>query len=200
VVWHGVGLTLAASQPTVPVGGASTLTATTSQDIGPSPFWTEIFDVTTGTRIAVCGFGTTCSVTVSQSVATTHEYIAYVSNYSTAFPPPGIQATSALSFVTWSNLGWRVSLSAPAYTYGTENVTATVNGDVGPTPYYIEIFDENGTRLATCGSGTSCTVTFSPSYYGSNLVAFVTTYSTAFPPSGVVASSNEVTTYLRPIP
>ena len=91
VVWHGVSLALAASQATVPVGAASTLTATTSQDIGPSPFWTEIFDVTTGARIAVCGYGTMCSATVSQTAATTHEYIAYLSGNSTAYPPPGIQ-------------------------------------------------------------------------------------------------------------
>jgi hypothetical protein len=200
VVWHGVSLTLAASQATVPVGAASTLTATTSQDIGPSPFWTEIFDVTTGTRIAVCGYGTVCSATVSQAAATTHSYIAYLSADSTAYPPPGIQETSLLSFVTWSNLGWRVSLSAPAGTFGSETVTATANGDVGPTPYYIEIFNETGTRLAACGSGSTCSVTFTPSYAGSNLVAFISGASTVLPPSSIVASSNVVTSYLRIIP
>jgi hypothetical protein len=200
VVWHGVSLTLAASQATVPVGAASTLTAATSQDIGPSPFWTAIYDVTTGTRIAVCGYGTMCSATVSQAVATTHEYIAYLSGNSTAYPPPGIQETSLLSFVTWSGLGWRVSLSAPAVTFGSETVTATANGDVGPTPYYIEIFNETGTRLAACGSGSTCSVTFTPSYAGSNLVAFISGYSTAFPPSAIVASSSVITSYLRIIP
>jgi hypothetical protein len=200
VVWHGVSLTLAASQATVPVGTASTLTATTSQDIGPSPFWTGIYDVTTGTRIAVCGYGTTCSAAVSQAAATTHEYIAYLAGNSTAYPPPGIQQTSLLGFVTWSGLRWQVSLSAPAVTFGSETVTATANGDVGPTPYYIEIFNETGTRLAACGYGSTCSVTFTPSYAGSNLVAFISGYSTSFPPSAIVASSNVITSYLRIIP
>jgi hypothetical protein len=200
VVWHGVSLTLAASQPTVPVGASSTLTAATSQDIGPSPFWIEIFDVTTGTRAAVCGYGTSCSATVSQAAAATHEYVAYLSANSAAYPPPSIQETSLLSLITWSNLGWRVSLSAPAGTYGSETVTASTNANVGPTPYYIEIFNETGALLAVCGSGTSCSATFTPSYAGSNLVAFVTSYSTAFPPAGIVASSNVATTYLRIIP
>jgi hypothetical protein len=200
VVWHGVSLTLGASHPTVPVGASSTLTATTSEDIGPSPFWTEIFDVTTGTRVAVCGYGTTCSATVSQAAAATHEYVAYLSANSAAYPPPSIQETSLLSFITWSNLGWRVSLSAPSGTYGSETVTATTNANVGPTPYYIEIFNETGVLLAVCGSGTSCSATFTPSYAGSDLVAFVTSYSTAFPPAGIVASSNVATTYLRIIP
>ncbi len=200
VVWHGVSLTLAASQPTVPVGAVSTLTATTSQDIGPSPFWTEIYDMTTGTRVTDCGYGTSCSVSVSQAAATTHEYVAYLSDLSTAYPPPGIQETSPFSFITWSNLGWRVSLSAPVATYGSETVTATTDGNVGPTPYYIEIFNETGTRLGVCGVGSTCSVTFTPSYAGSNLVAFVSAYSTALPPASTVASSNVVTSYLRIIP
>jgi hypothetical protein len=201
VVWQGVYLSLSASPTTVPVGTGATLTATTSADIGPSPFWTEIYDVTTGTRVAVCGYGTSCSTTVSQGAATTHEYIAYLSNYAAAFPPPGIQETSRVSFITWSGLGWRVSLSAPSATYGSETVTAYANGNVGPTPYYIEIFNEStGTRLAECGWGSACSVTFTPSYSGSNLVAFISGYAAAFPPAGIVASSNVDTSYLRIIP
>jgi hypothetical protein len=86
VLWTGVSLSLSASPTTVPVGTATTLTAITSADIGPSPFWTEIYDATTQTRLVTCGYGTSCSATVSQSVATTHEYIAYLSNDSTAYP------------------------------------------------------------------------------------------------------------------
>jgi hypothetical protein len=43
-------------------------------------------------------------------------------------------------------------------------------------------------------------VTFTPSYSGSDLVAFISGYSTAFPPTGIVASSNVATSYLRIIP
>lgn len=200
VTWHGVLVTLV-PVPAVPAivrpGDPVELTATTSQDIGPSPFWTEIFDMTAGTQVAVCGSGTTCSVPVSQTTATTHEYIAYVSDDSTAYPPPGIQATSQSVFVTWSNLGWQVSLSAPSGTFSTETVTATANGDVGSTTYYIEIFDEDGTPLAICATGSTCSVTFAPALQGSHLVAFISAYDTAFPPAGIVASSNEVTTYLQ---
>ena len=197
VVWHGVSLSLSASPTTLPVGSATTLTATTSSDIGPSPFWTEIFDATTHLRVAVCGWGTSCSTAVSQGAATTHQYIAYLSSNTAAYPPGSIQATSLSSFVTWSNLGWRVSLGAPSVTFGSETVTATANGNVGPTPYYIEIFDETGIRLTECPSGSSCSVSFTPSFGGSHLVAFISGYSTVLPPAGIVASSNVVTSYLR---
>jgi len=145
----------------------------------------------------VCGWGTSCSTAVSQGAATTHQYIAYLSSNTAAFPPGSIQEISTSSFVTWDNLGWRVSLSAPAITFGSETVTATANGNVGPTPYYIEIFDETGTRLTECPSGSSCSVSFTPSFAGSHLVAFISSYSTVLPPAGIVASSNVVTSYLR---
>jgi hypothetical protein len=75
-----------------------------------------------------------------------------------------------------------------------------VSGNVGPTPYYIEIFNETGTRLAVCGSGSTCSATFTPSYAGSNLVAFISGNSAAFPPPAIVASSSVITSYLRIIP
>jgi hypothetical protein len=198
VVWQGVNLSLSASPTTVPIGAATTLTATTSTNIGPSPFWTEIFDATTQTRVGVCGSGTSCSATVSESAATTHEFVAYLSNFSVAYPPAGIQKTSLINFVTWSNTGWRVSLSAPSASYGNVTATATANSNVGPTPYYIDIFNAStGALVAACGVGTTCSTTFSPGYSGTSLVAFIAYDSPAFPPAGTVASSNVTTSYLR---
>jgi hypothetical protein len=198
VVWQGVNLSLSASPTTVPIGAATTLTATTSTNIGPSPFWTEIYDATTQIRVGVCGSGTSCSATVSETAATTHEFVAYLSYFSTAYPPSGIQKTSLINFVTWSNTGWRVSLSAPSASYGNVTATATANGNVGPTPYYIDIFNAStGALVAACGVGTTCSTTFSPGYSGTSLVAFIGYDSPAFPPAGTVAASNVTTSYLR---
>ena len=36
-------------------------------------------------------------------------------------------------------------------------LTATVNRDVGPTPYFIRIYEGNSV-IRSCGSGTSCSV------------------------------------------
>ena len=198
VVWQGVNLSLSASPTTVPIGAATTLTATTSTNIGPSPFWTEIYDATTQTRVGVCGSGTSCSATVSENAATTHEFVAYLSYFSAAYPPSGIQKTSLINFVTWSNTGWRASLSAPSASFGNVTATATANGNVGPTPYYIDIFNANtGVLVAACGVGTTCSATFSPGYSGTSLVAFIAYDSPTFPPAGTVASSNVTTSYQR---
>src|SRR3954464_8353149 len=44
-------LDLAASANYVLVGGSATLTATYSTDVGPTPYYIEIFDHTTGTMV-----------------------------------------------------------------------------------------------------------------------------------------------------
>jgi hypothetical protein len=193
VDWQGVGVSLTADPTTVSVNGVTTLTATTTTDIGPSPFYIEIYDATMWTRLTACGFGTSCSVPVSEPVAATHVFFAYVSNYSTAVPPTGVQATSNANYVTWASSGWQVVLSAnPQVTAWATTVTAVASGDVGPTPYYIEIFSEDGTLLADCAYGSTCSLTYAPSYGGVHLVAFVSSYSAFLPPRNIQATSNVV--------
>jgi hypothetical protein len=182
--------------PTTLAGGYTTLTATTTADVGPTPYYIEIFDATAGDLLAVCGVGTSCSASTTLIFAgLTHSYVAYVSAYSTAFPPPDIQSISAVSYVTWAETGWQVSLSAnPTYTNGSTTLTATANHDVGPTPYYIEIFNENGTLIHECPSGSTCSVSYSPppNKIFQHLIAFVSSYGTSLPPGNIQASSNEV--------
>jgi len=193
VNWHGAQLALSASPTTLAVGGTATVTATTALDVGPSPFYIEIFDATSGTLLRQCGAGTSCSTQVSQPGATTHAYRAFLSKSSATFPPAGLIETSSTSFVTWSNNGWHLSLSQPPVSVNSPvTVTATSSVDVGPTPYYIEIFNENGTRLRVCGSGTTCTVTFWPTQMTTYLVAFISSYSASLPPAMAQATSNVV--------
>jgi len=55
------------------------VTATTTADVGPSPFYIEIFDTTTATLVKACGLGTSCAAPVSQAAASTHAYQAFLS-------------------------------------------------------------------------------------------------------------------------
>jgi len=202
VTWMSLGtLTLSASPTTLGVGGTTTLTAVNTVNVTPTPFYIEIFDATTGARLVSCPFGTVCSTTTSQAVATTHKFIAYTS-YNTA-PATNIQNTSNPSYVTWTPGGYRLSLTATGTTLGHANVTAYSNINVGPTPYYIEIFNlRTGAFVTACGSGTSCTAYNVALSYGRNdFVAFTSSYSTTLPPANIQASSNIATQYFfLPIP
>lgn len=177
VVWQGISVSLSASPTTLPVGDATTLTAIASADVSLTPFYIDIFDVTNGKVQSVrnCTYSSSCSVTISQSSATAEEYVAYVATSSTAYPPTGIQATSLPAFVTWSDLGWNVSLSAPASTYGTAVVTATANQNVGS--YDIDIFELSPVSeqlLAKCTNTATCSANVTPAQ-GSpvSVVAFI---------------------------
>lgn len=201
ILWHGVNVGLTVSNSTLPLNVSTTLTATTSSDVGPSPFWTEIFDVTAGTRLQVCGTGTTCSITTSQAVATTHKFVAYVSLNSTTLPPANTIATSIPAYVTWTAGTYRVSLSGVISSYGHETLTATANQNVGPTPYWIEIYNlDTGARLTACGTGTTCSITTAMQIGANHYIAFVSSYSTTLPPLNTQASSKVVTGVFRPIP
>jgi hypothetical protein len=196
VTWQNVTVTLVDSPSTVPDGGFTELQADASADVGPSPFYIYIFDAKTGFQIAMCPTGNVCpgngEIGYRSLGDGTKEFVAYVAGYSTSFPPPNIQSTS-YGFTTWTSSTWNVSLSGPtAVTHGNSaTYTATANSDVGPTPYYIEIFDATtGTRLWVCGIGTTCSVSFQPNDAGDDLVAFVSSLSTALPPANTLASSS----------
>lgn len=192
VTWRPFNVNVAASPTTQNIGGNSLITATSNADVGPTPYYIEVFDMTNGARLGYCGSGTTCAFNTSQSIATTHQFAAYISPYTTSIPSSGVQAVSGRSLVTWANTGYRVSLTAPAFTFGNSaTATATSNINVGPTPYWIQIFNQNtGARIAVCGSGTTCSATFTPAIGGTNLVAFVSSYSTTYLPGNIQASSN----------
>ena len=75
-------------------------------------------------------------------------------------------------------------------------LTATANTDVGPTPYYITIYDETtGAELAVCGTGITCSATVSESSTGSQqFEAFIGDDVTGTGhPGFVLVSSNQVT-------
>jgi hypothetical protein len=192
---------LSASQTTLPVGQATTLTAGSEFNVEHTPYFIQIFDVTTGTRVGTpCGQGFDCSATVSQNVATTHEFIAYVAQNGISNPPPSAQGSSVPTFVTWTNSPYQLSLSGPATIgFGAITVTATLTSggaQLGNSPYYIEIFDETTGKLLNpvtgCGSLPTCSVSFQPNQGGDWLVAFVAPATSVFPPNlaGIQASSN----------
>ena len=133
----------------------TTLTATANQNITPTAYYISIYDATANRYIKVCGTGTTCSESVTYLYATTHVYRAYISSYPTTNPPSSQQAVSLNVTVKWR--GMSVSLAANPTTTAVSSsslVTATASTDVGPTPFYIRIFDATTGRHVLWHTGT----------------------------------------------
>ena len=200
---------LSASPPTLPVGQSATLTATAGADVGPTPWFIDIYDMTAGTLLRACGFGTTCSVNVAEGLETTHAFAAYVGAPSPAPPPSVVQGTSNTAFVSWTNSGIRVTLAGPEIVNvqqdGPGTYTATTNVDVetiSPSvPAVLIIYDETtGSMIGFTSVGHTYSVKVTPSESGDYLVAFVEHYiqvqSQFYPPQlyTVIASSNVLLT------
>jgi hypothetical protein len=185
---------LVASPASLAPGGATTLTATSNQDVGPTPWFIEIFDSTTGAFVVECGSGSTCAASVAQSGSTIQSYVAYVSGFGTANPPAAIQATSGLVLVSWLS----VTLSAGQTVFlpgGDAALTATASLDVGPTPFFIEIFDlGSGTLVAECGFGATCTTIVSPQVSAvRTYIAYISGFGTTLPPPNIRSQTPGVT-------
>ena len=197
---------LSASPPTLPVDQSTTLTATTGADVGPTPWYIDIYDITANKLLRACGSGTTCSVNVTEGMETTHAFVAYVGAPSPIPPPSDLQGTSNTAFVTWTNSGIRVILTGPEIVNvgqdGPGTYTATTNVNVGPIPdAVLIIYDETTASMITFTSvGNTVSAQITPSESGDYLVAFVEYYiqvqSQFYPPQlySVIASSNVLLT------
>src|SRR5260370_477082 len=154
VSWFTVSIS--ANPTLLAPGGTTTLTATASQDVGPTPYYLEIFDHTTGAFLVACATGISCSTSVSQSAATTQNFIAYLSSYSTSHPPSSQRATSNVVAVTWCSV--TLTESGTVLSNGqTLTLTATANFNVSGTPYWVEIFDQGNTYVNACGNASGTT-------------------------------------------
>lgn len=128
--------------------------------------------------------------------------IGATSNAHNTFSAP-VASKSLSTNVIRPAIAWTVSLTASSndlWPGQSSTLTATANQNVGPTPYYIEIYNlDTGTRLTECPTGTTCSVT--TALNGTNhFAAFISSLSTSLPPLNTQATSNELTSYLRIIP
>jgi hypothetical protein len=182
VDWHGAGVRMTETAPTVPVGGTITLTAITDYDIGTSPFFVEIYDITAATILTRCGVGTRCAVTVSQTTATTHRYRACFAVASSSFPPPNALECTVDHAASWASTSRRIVLTVTPIVPGMYTVTALAT-DVGPTPNVIAIYTlESGFPVAVCGMGTICSTSVFSGANDQTLVGFVGPFSATLPP------------------
>ena len=155
-------LSLVASPAVLAPGGTTTLTASTDKDVGPTPFFIEIFDLKFGVNVAICGVGTSCSVAVSHDQADL-TYVAYVSQFGTALPPPGIVATSNVVEVIWLSVSLNAApaVMAPG---DTTTLLALSALDLSNTRFSIEILDVSAdVAVAVCGFDNACWTTVTQS-------------------------------------
>lgn len=98
----GWSISLAASASVVFDGESVTITATTNADVGPTPWFITIEDLSLPGPIEECASGTTCSVTITEYSPTTQVFEAFVGDLPQPASLPGfILASSQAVSVAW---------------------------------------------------------------------------------------------------
>jgi hypothetical protein len=141
-----------AAQP----GQYITLTATTNFDVGPTPWYIEIYDAVFNNRVAVCGAGTTCSVAVTESSPTGPGYAgfkAFVAGWSPEWYPPDVQASSGFVEPSWLN-----PLNVQTFDSGGFSLQTDSGGALIVPPWSVEVADvTTGQIVAACNWYNDCT-------------------------------------------
>jgi hypothetical protein len=156
VVWSAPTVTLTASTKSPGVAQPVKLTAEASEPMTGTPFWLVVFDPATGLPLVACGTGATCSVTVAEPSARTFDAAIF-----TFFGAQVQQGPPASVSVNWPPLTVAlVAKPAAAKVKGAVVLTATANGNVGPTGYSVLIVDVTSPSrpfvVAACPTGTTC--------------------------------------------
>jgi hypothetical protein len=170
----------------------STLTATTNQELGPTPYYLSIYDRTSETFVAKCGHGTTCSVKVTQEQPGYRRYMALVSEDPRAYPPAGLQAHTFWEVVYWREV-FSTLQAVPATLNPGENATLTATtSDMSGSPFYLSIYDATtGTPIAACIYGSPCSVAVSQADATTHrFTAYVADLTPDHPPSHIQTTSN----------
>ncbi len=121
-----------ASASSVPVNTNVTLTAATSTDVGPTPYYILIVDQT-GTIVTSCSSGTSCSTTVTSAVAASRQYTAYLSASSTSNSANAHSGTVSVSWTSASASSTATKPSAPTAT-ATKPSLPTATNTPAPAP------------------------------------------------------------------
>jgi hypothetical protein len=109
---NGFAVSLAASSAYPLIRQSVTLTATTNADVGPTPYYITIYSETTGAELAVCGFGTTCTATVTQATPGAQTFEAFVGDDVPGDGQPGFVLVSSNEV----SVGWWFILRGPVRT------------------------------------------------------------------------------------
>jgi hypothetical protein len=164
----GWQVALAAVPPTTTAGSPVTLEATADGAVDATGYAIEIFDETTASLVGTpCLSGETCSASVTEDIATTQTFIAYVTPQSATYPPPGEVASSPGLPVIWDSPPPPVTPGPPTgVTASPGDQLAVVSwtppsssGAVGSITSYIVTASPGGQEATVDGATTTATVT-----------------------------------------
>ncbi len=188
---HFLGVSLAATEPTVVApGSAVTFTATATEEVSNVGYRIEMHDAASGATLTFCSRGTTCSMSLVEPSGGVHKLVATLAPLSPADQSGSsdINAKSVAVAGTWLAVKLSASAISPSGG-GTTTLTAAANADLSKTPYSLYMFDQSGTQVGSACNAAICTAT-SPVATGSvqSFIAVIARTPAAGAPRGSLTS------------
>lgn len=167
---HWLGVTLAASDPSVVGPGRPVIfTATASDELSAIGYRIEISDIATGQWLTYCSQGTTCRTSLVEPVAGTHTIVAKLILASLSVGTQLTQEKSAQVTATW--LGIVLTASAYSLQGGTTGISANTNSNLANSPWAIFIYESPAQMIsgpcvaATCAATLTLPAGGTPSFF-----------------------------------
>jgi hypothetical protein len=158
-------VSISASPSTVTIPESYTLKATSSANVGPTPYSIRIIENGANHEVATCGTGTECSTTIASSYSENssvhlHTFHAVVadSTYTAGTSGNASAAVLPFFFTVSLSLTFDHNEEKEGHIVTFDKAVATTDRNVGPTPYWI-VIRKDGEVFTRCGSGTECTAT-----------------------------------------
>jgi hypothetical protein len=178
-----IDVSLATTQTALGPGKSATLTATSTVPVEQFGYSIQLLEGDRMTPITYCSRGTSCSVSVAESVSGAHGFTASVG-----------PATSDHLSVTW--LSVELSGTSPYRVDGMIHLRAQTNIDLTDTPWSLGILDAQGHLVAPpCKTYSFCTADVPVSYPSTPQFTAVIG---AIPPAGTDGVLNLVQTVSGP--
>jgi diaminopimelate epimerase len=158
-------VSLSASPSTVTIPASYTLKATSSSNVGPTPYSIRIIENGTNKEVGTCGSGAECSATITSSYsenssAHLHSFHAVVASVTYTAGESGAASVAVMPFFFTVSLSLTFDHSEEVHEHVItwDKAVATTDRNVGPTPYYI-VIRKDGAVAERCGTGTECRAT-----------------------------------------
>ena len=168
VQWLAVNL-VASNPSVVGPGTPVTFTARASTEVSRIGYQLNFIDGMTSQRLTYCSQGITCSTSLVEPDAGTHQVIATLTATAGSLASPPVQLKSAPVAATWLGIG--VTASAYSLQGGTTAVVASANADLTATPWDILIYRNPGQLVggpcvaATCTANVILPASGTPSFF-----------------------------------
>ena len=169
VTLNAITVSISADADELHAGDSAQIVAEASHNVGSTAYFLQIQRVEDGRVVASCSFGTRCVLAATPNFGMpSQSFIGRLHTGAGGGGPIASRSSTTTvatpSLVTEPVTVWLVPWAIAITSNGIGQIMAATNHDVGMTPWSLQVVDlTDGTLVAECYEGTTCTADVEPS-------------------------------------